>query len=64
MINFDIIASDDSQEARVVVRGFRFLREEAFFRNIDKREYTIWMDCGKHFRNSIVVGYLIRDLAK
>lgn len=68
IINFDIIASDGSQDAQAAVRGFRLLRRREFFKEIDKRdtisEYIVWMDCGRHFRNSLVVGYLFRELAE
>ena len=63
-VNFDIIASDDCQEARAVVRGFRLLRMEPFFREIDQKEYIVWMDCGKHFRNNLLAGYLFKELAE
>ena len=62
LINFDIISSDLSEDARAVVRGFRLLRRQSFFKEIDKKSYTIWMDCGKHFRNCEVVGYLFKEL--
>lgn len=26
--------------------------------------YIIWMDCGRHFRNSLVSGYLLKELTK
>ena len=61
-INFNIISSDDSQEARAVIRGFRILRQERFFKEIEKPNYIIWMDCGKHFRNYAVSGYLLKEL--
>lgn len=63
-INFDIISSDPSQEARTVVRGFRILREQKFFKEIDKPSYIIWMDCGRHFRNNLVSGYLLKELTQ
>ena len=62
MINFDLISSDLSEDARSVVRGFRFLRMQEFFKEVEKPEYIVWMDCGKHFRNSEVAGYLFKEL--
>ncbi len=53
-----------SEDARAVVRGFRLLRSQDFFKQIEKDSYVIWMDCGKHFRNSEVIGYLLKDLAR
>lgn len=64
MINFDIISSDLTEDARAVVRGFRLLRAQQFFKEIEKNSYIVWMDCGKHFRNSEVIGYLLKDLAR
>ncbi|CAF1020612.1 unnamed protein product [Brachionus calyciflorus] len=63
-INFDIISSDLTEDARAVVRGFRLLRQQKFFKNIEKNSYIVWMDCGKHFRNFEVIGYLLKDLAE
>ncbi|RNA26241.1 hypothetical protein BpHYR1_013587 [Brachionus plicatilis] len=63
-IYFDIIASDLCEDARAVVRGFRILRDQDFFKQIEKKSLIVWMDCGKHFRNCEVVGYLLKDLAK
>ncbi|CAF0854416.1 unnamed protein product [Brachionus calyciflorus] len=64
LINFDIISSDLCEDARAVVRGFWLLREQDFFKDIEKKNYVIWMDCGKHFRNCEVVGYLLKELAE
>lgn len=63
-INFDIISSDLTEDARIVVRGFRLLRSQEFYKQIEKDSLIIWMDCGKHFRNSEVIGYLLKDLSK
>lgn len=68
VINFDIISSDVLQDARAAVRGFRFLRQQAFFKEIDKRdrikEYIVWADTGRHFRNNTVAGYLFQELSQ
>jgi hypothetical protein len=63
-INFDLIAKCyiGSQDAQSAVRAFRILRKQTFFHNIDKGEYVVWADCGKHFRNSLFVGYLFKEL--
>ncbi|CAF0844074.1 unnamed protein product [Brachionus calyciflorus] len=45
LINFDIISSDLNEDARAVVRGFRFLRMQEFFKEIDQKNYIVWMDC-------------------
>lgn len=47
-----------------MVRGFRFLRQQNFFKmHANIKDYIVWMDCGKHFRNNIVLGYLLKELA-
>lgn len=61
--NFDIISCDLVQDGRAAVRGFRILREQDFFRAIEKPYYVIWSDCGKHFRNSEFIGYVLGELA-
>jgi hypothetical protein len=63
-INFDIITNDDdNQDMAAVVRGFRLLRSQQFFREIDKTKYIVWSDCGKSFRNCEIIGYLMIELA-
>ena len=72
MINFDIISSDTSQDARAAVRGFRILREQQFFRDVEdhvfiqgeEKHYFVWADCGTHFRNKWIIGYLLTELAE
>ena len=64
MINFDFISHDDSQTAESAVRAFRIMRERSWFERIDQKEYIVWTDCGKHFRNKTLVGYLLCELAK
>lgn len=64
MINFDIISSDLKQDAFSVVRGMRILRDQHFFKDIDRNEYVIWLDTGKSFRNSEVLGYFLVELAE
>ena len=63
-INFDIISSDLSQDSRAAVRGFRILRDQEFFKRIEKDSYIVWADCGKHFRNNEFVGFLLLELAQ
>jgi hypothetical protein len=46
------------------VRGFRILRSQEFFKQIDAKNYKIWADCGKHFRNLTLTGYLFKELVK
>ena len=64
LINFDFISHDDSQTAESAVRAFRIMREQSWFERIDQKEYIVWTDCGKHFRNKTLVGYLLCELAK
>ena len=64
MINFDLISEDIDQSGSAAVRGFRMLREQDFFKEIDnKKSYIVWADCGPHFRCSEFLGYLLLDLA-
>jgi hypothetical protein len=39
------------------------LRQQQFFKDIDKAEYIVWYDAGKHFRNNEVLGYFLKELA-
>ena len=64
LINFDIISSDLSQDAHAVIRGIMILRQQEFFKKIDTKDYIIWCDTGKHFRNNEVMGFLFIELAK
>ena len=50
--------------AKSVVNGFRILRDQEFFKVIEKNEYEVWVDCGKHFRNCEILGYLLTELAQ
>ncbi len=34
-----------------------------FFKRIIAKEYVVWADCGKHFRNNQFVGYLLLEVA-
>lgn len=62
-INFNIISSgDDPQDAITVIRAFRILRAQRFFQAIETKNYIIWTDCGKHFRNCLVMGYFLKEL--
>lgn len=66
-INVDLISSDLNQTAIAVVRGFRILRTLHFFRETEElntKNYVVWADCGKHFRNQIFIGYLFNELSK
>ena len=63
-VNFDLISKcyKGSQSSHSAVRAFRILRKQDFFKKIDKNEYVVWADCGKHFRCSLFVGYLFTEL--
>ena len=63
-INFDLISSDVNQDAHAVIRGLRLLRQQQFFKEIDMKEYIIWCDAGKHFRNNEILGYFLRELTQ
>lgn len=63
LINFDLIWDDEhKQDAYSFIRAFRVLRDQEFFKAIDKKNYSVWLDCGKHFRNNLVIGYLFQEL--
>lgn len=62
LINFDIISSDLSSDGNAAVRGFRILRQQQFFKDIDQLNYIVWCDTGKHFRNYEMTGYLFEEL--
>lgn len=62
--NFNIISENLSQNAESVIRAFRILRSQTFFRSIDQKDYIIWADCGKHFRNKLLIGYLFKELQR
>jgi hypothetical protein len=64
VINFDVISPNLSETSFSTVRRFRFLREQAFFKEIEKPNYIVWADCGKHFRNKLFIGYLFNELSK
>jgi hypothetical protein len=51
-----------SSDGNAAVRGFRILRQQEFFKKIDKLNYTVWCDTGKHFRNYEIAGYLFEEL--
>jgi hypothetical protein len=63
-INFDLIWMDEAQTGKSVVRGFRLLREQEFFKKIDLKSYIIWADTGTHFRNNELTSYLFKELAE
>jgi hypothetical protein len=66
LINFTIISSDLNQDGKVAVKGFRILRDQAFFRILDEKvsDYCVWCDCGSHFRNCEFVGYCLELAAE
>ena len=59
-VNF---VGDFKQDAFSAVRAFRLLRKQDFFKAIDKKNYIVWSDCGKHFRCSEFISYLMEELA-
>ena len=63
LINVDMIG-DFYQNAFSVVRAFRLLRKQQFFKDLDKKNYIIWADCGKHFRCAEFISFLMKELAE
>lgn len=61
-INCDIVTEWD-QSGHTVIQLFKFLREQDFFKNIEKKTYVIWADCGKHFQNKEILYYFFVQLA-
>ena len=41
----------------------RLLREQDFFKKLDKKKYIVWTDTGPHFRCSEFLYYLFNELA-
>ncbi len=48
--NIDLVINDATQTAYTAIRAFKFLRSTDIFKSIDCKNYTIWFDCGNHFR--------------
>jgi hypothetical protein len=50
----------------MAVKGFRCLRKQEFFKQLEqgRKNYVVWADCGKHFRNKEFIGYLLLELAE
>ena len=64
--NFDILSDYTTQDASTVIRAFKFLRNLERFKQIQGKikNYTIWSDCGSHFRNETLVNYFFTELAE
>ncbi len=62
-INYDILSDNLKQDGNAVIRAFRFIRQLDSFKKIDKKKYSIFCDCGSHFRNSEVIFYCMNELA-
>lgn len=60
-INYDLIFNG-SQDGLTVVKAFKFLLKQEFFKNINKKKYVIWADTGTHFRCSQVVDFFLTIL--
>lgn len=63
-LNVDIISHILSTDVLSVVRSLRFLREQDFFKEIDKKSYIFWMDTGTHFRCEEINHYFFQELAQ
>lgn len=60
-INVDIV-SEMSTTGLCAVQCLKFLREQQFFKDIDKFKYCVWCDTGPHFRNSTIAYYFFKEL--
>jgi hypothetical protein len=49
-INMDVVLNNTSQDCVAVISAFRHIREQDIFKKYDKKNYTVWTDCGTHFR--------------
>jgi hypothetical protein len=49
-LNMDLIFHQRSQTCVETIKGLEFARNQEIFKNIDKNRWTIWTDCGNHFR--------------
>ena len=58
------IVGDFKQDAFSVVRAFRLLRNQEYLKKVEKNNYIIWSDCGKHFRCSEFISFLMIELAQ
>ena len=61
-IRVNIFSDSLEQDANSVLRAFRFLRNQDFFKKIEKRKYNLWTDCGGHFRNKTLAYYFFKEL--
>ena len=64
VIRVDIFSDCLEQDANAVLRAFRFLREQEFYKNIEKSKIHLWSDCGSHFRNKTLMHYFFIELAE
>jgi hypothetical protein len=39
------------------------LRQQNWFKKIEKNKYSIWCDTGEAFRSAQTIGYLFKELA-
>ncbi|CAF1001902.1 unnamed protein product, partial [Brachionus calyciflorus] len=62
-INYDLIYKGN-QKASTTVAAFKFLRQQEFFKKIEKKKLIIWSDTGPHFRCSEVVDYFMDQLSQ
>lgn len=57
-----MISNDTIQDAYSAVRGFRVLSVQQFFEDIERNEYVVWCEPGKHLRNNELIAYLMQEL--
>ena len=61
-IRVNIFSDCLEQDANSVQRAFKFVRNQEFFKKIDKKKYNLWTDCGGHFRNKTLAHYFFKEL--
>ena len=65
-IRVNIFSDSLEQSAESTLRAFKFLRNQDFYKKIekDKKKIHMFSDVGTHFRNKTLTHYFFRDLAE
>ena len=58
-----MISDITKTDAFSVVRSLRFIRNQQFFKAIEKKKIIFWLDCGTHFRCAELNHYFFKELA-
>ncbi len=65
-INYDLLSDNLHQDSNAVIRGLRFIRSLESFKRIEanRKNYTVFCDCGSHFRSKSILYYFSDELAR